>query len=613
LVRRPLYPAIALAILSLGLAASIAAFTYVRSFSQSFPGSDPSGLVQLFGTEEDEPFVDVSFLDYLDYAESSRSFESLAAVQPYYAAIVRHEEMTEVAFLEAVTGDYFRVLRAEPFIGRLLTPDDDRLESDQAAVISYEWWQSRYRGDRSVLGQTLFLNYRPFTIVGVMSPEFVGSASDNRPHTWIPIAHFRDRYVGWDRAALNRDVPLVRVYGRLGNGVGVAQATKDVENIARNLDDAYPRLENPRAVRLQDATWIHPSTKMDEASTNRIMVMAAAGFLLLVCANVANLLLSVFSVRKREFALRAALGASPARIFRGIVAQNLLLSGTAGLIALGLAVPLSGFFSKLGIPLLQGRTFAAADTMGGLQVTILNKPAASRLFPNEDPVGRRVAFERANGSTTLLDVVGVVGDVKVGDFLAPPEPAFYTPYAQQAYPTGSALLVTTRVAPDEAVPLLQRWLRKYEPHLAIINSITYRDVVRGALYQQRMNAELFTALAVMGLILACAGIFSVVSLSVARRTREIGVRKAIGSTAGAINALVVRQTMGPVLVGGVVGLVGAGAGAKLLASLLYGVEASDPVVLVGGIGILLLAALLAAYGPAFRASRVDPVSALRAD
>jgi len=605
--------------------------------------------------------------------------------------------------------------------------------------------------------------------------------------------------------ALNRDAPLVRVYGRLAGATGVDEATTELTGIARNLDQTYPRLEEPRALRLQPATWIDPRTRIDESSTNRILVMAAGGFLLLVCANVANLLLAVFSRRRREFALQAALGASPARIVREILGQNVLLSGTAGLIALALAVPLSGrlgsyfarpsvwgdnvsrelsmdgrvvafalgvavltgvvaaglpafdvlrrgvaevlksdlsggdrrgrmlgvripnvrevlmsaqvalsvvllvvsglvlktlsvaadvdpgfdyarligshvstsstgvqpegreqffrdleeriaeeawvstatvsgnaplsghgsvqlqpegrdddvttlvervhvgFFSKLSIPVLEGRPFTASDTMGGVQVAVLNRPAASRLFPNQNPVGRRVSFGGVDGSSTVYDVVGMVGDVKVRDFLAPAEPALYLPYAQQAYPTGSALLLTTRIPPEQAVPLLQQWLRDFEPHLAIINSITYRDVVRGALYTQRMNAELFTALAVMGLLLACAGIFSVVSLSVARRRREIGIRKAIGSTTGAINVLVVRQTMIPVVVGAVVGLLVASAGASLLTSLLYGVEASDPVVLTGGLGVLLLTAALAAFGPAFRASRVDAVSTLRAE
>ena len=128
-----------------------------------------------------------------------------------------------------------------------------------------------------------------------------------------------------------------------------------------------------------------------------------------------------------------------------------------------------------------------------------------------------------------------------------------------------------------------------------------------------MNAELFTALAALGLVLACAGIFSVVSLSVARRRREIGIRKAIGSTAGEINSLIVRQTMTPVVAGGVLGTVLAVAGSRLLSSLLYGVEPSDPTVLIGGFGILLVAAGLASFGPAFRASKADPVLALRSE
>lgn len=803
--RRPLYPMIALVILSLGLSAAISAFTYINSFSQPFPGADSDRLVRVFGSEEGEPFVDISFLDYLDYAEAVEGFESLAAVQPYYAASVRHEEMTEVAFVEAVTGTYFEVLGNQPEIGRFLTPDDDRLEVEQAAVISYEWWQSRYDGDPGVLGQTLFLNYRPSTIVGVAARDFVGSSSDFRPHVWIPIAHFRDRYVSWDRMALDRDVPLVRVFGRLAGGDAGDRAGEGLTAAARNLDQAYPRAESPRDVHLQAATWIDPRTRIAEASTNRIMVFAAGGFLLLVCANVANLLLALFSTRKREFALHAALGATPSRILRGIVGQNVALSLTAGLVALGLAVPLSarlgsyfarpsvwgenvprelsldsrvvlfaigvavltgvlaailpaldalrrdvsqvlksdladrayrgrvfgvgmptnrellmaaqvalamvlivvsglvlktlsaaseidpgfeytqligshvstsstgvqpegreqfflelerriseepwvrsatvsgnaplsghgsvrlrveggvedvvtvvdqvhrGFFQKLDIRLVGGRTFSEADSSGGARVAILNGPAASRLFPGESVLGRRVSIQGADGGETSFEVVGTVGDVKVRDFIAPPEPAIYLPYAQQSYPTGSALLVNVSVPPELAVPLLHRWLREFEPHLAIVNAITYKDVVSGALYTQRRNAELFTALAVLGLVLAFAGIFSVVSLSVARRRREIGVRKAVGATAGTINLLIVRQTMVPVLLGGAVGLGLSSVGGKLLASLLYGVEPTDPAVFAGGLGVLLLGALLAAYGPAFRASRIDAVEALRAE
>jgi len=319
MVRRPLYRVVAVIILALGLGATISVFTYLNGFHQTFPGADPNGLVQLFGATDQAPYQNISYLDFLDYAESTRSFASVAAVQSYF----------------------FQVLGVEAEAGRMLTADDDRPDAEPAAVISYAWWQSQFNGDRSLLGSTLFLNYRPHTIVGVASPEFVGSASDDRPHVWIPVASFRDRYVSWDRQALNRDIPLVRVFARLRDGVSEAQAEEDLKRVARNLDEAYPPPDAPRRAHLQPATWIDPRARLAENSTNRIILLAAGGFLILVCANVANLLLSVFSARKKEVALQAALGASRGRLGRGVLIENVLLALLAGGLAVGLAVPAS--------------------------------------------------------------------------------------------------------------------------------------------------------------------------------------------------------------------------------------------------------------------------------
>jgi len=272
-----------------------------------------------------------------------------------------------------------------------------------------------------------------------------------------------------------------------------------------------------------------------------------------------------------------------------------------------------GFFEKLGITLLEGRTFAAFDTAGGTRVAVLNRPAAARFFPGGRTTGGTIWLGNGGGEDQEYEVVGVVGDVKVRDFLAPAEPTVYLPFAQQSYGSGAALLVTTTGSPESSVPLLHRWLRAYEPHLAIVNAITYKDVVHGALYTQRMNAEMFSALAVLGLILAGVGIFSVVSLSVSRRTREMGVRKAIGATGGDINRLVVRQALGPVLLGLLAGLAVALGTSRLVESLLFGVEPSDPIGLMGGSLVLLLTAALAAYLPARRAGRVDAARALKGD
>jgi predicted permease len=804
-VRRPLYRLVAVSIMALGLATAISVFTYVNAFHQPFPGADSHGLVQLFDSDADNPFLDISFLDYQDLATDARGFQGLAAVQSYYAASVRHEEMTEVAFVEAVTGGYFDVLGVEMAQGRPLAALDDRLESEPAAVISYEWWQRRWSGDPGALGSTVYLNYRPFTIVGVASPAFVGSTSDSRPHVWIPIAHFRDRYTGWDRLAQNRDLPLVRVYGRLEAGETRDQAQAEIHRLAEGLDQAYPREAGPRHLHLEPATWIDPRARVAEGSRNRTIVFGAAGFLFLVCANVANLLLSVFSGRRREVALQAAIGASPGRLLRGLLAENLVLALLAGGLALALAAPVSarmgsyfarpsvwganvprefsldlrvfgfallasivtgllagsvpaframrrnlveslkfdsgervsrhrflglpvpgvrdlllsvqvalsvallvvsglvlktlrnvesqdpgfeyqqligshistsstgvqveererffrdleqritqepwvvsatfsdnaplsghstvnaratdqdeptssvvskvheGFFEKLGIQVLEGRPFAPYDTAGGRAVVVLNRPAASRYFPGTAAVGNTLWLMGTDGNEEAYEVVGVVGDVKVRDFLAPAEPSLYLPFAQQGYGSGAGLLVRVVGRPEEAVPLLQRWLRAYEPHLAIVNAITYTDVVRGALYTQRMNAEMFSVLAVLGLILAGVGIFSVVSLSVVRRTREMGIRKAMGASRQQINALVVRQALGPVVLGLVAGLTSALGASRLVESLLFGVQPTDPAGIVGGSLVLLVTATFAAYIPARRAGTVDPVRALKAD
>jgi ABC-type antimicrobial peptide transport system permease subunit len=147
--------------------------------------------------------------------------------------------------------------------------------------------------------------------------------------------------------------------------------------------------------------------------------------------------------------------------------------------------------------------------------------------------------------------------------------------------------------------------------LAIVNVLTYNEIVRGFLYTQRMNAELFAALAVLGLALAAVGIFSVMSLAVSRRTREIGIRMAIGAQRANINRMMLGRALIPVLLGLALGLIGSLAATGLVQSLLYGVEPTDPVTLLAGGAVLVIAALSAAYLPARRATMIDPVSALR--
>jgi putative ABC transport system permease protein len=271
-----------------------------------------------------------------------------------------------------------------------------------------------------------------------------------------------------------------------------------------------------------------------------------------------------------------------------------------------------GFFDILGIDAVQGRGFTAGDTVGARDVAIVNETLARQFFAEQQPVGRLVWWPSGDGEAAReFEIVGVVSDTKTRDFIAEPEPTVYFSYPQFAYPTGSALMVTVRGDPGVAVPQLHQWLRNFEPHLAIVNVVTYNDVVRGFLYTQRMNAELFSLLAFVGLGLAAVGIFSVMSLAVSRRTREIGIRMSIGAGRGDIGRLVIGRALVPVTLGVGAGLVVSFGVSGLVRSLLYGVEPTDPLTILAGTAVLVAAALSAAYLPARRATMVDPVKALR--
>ena len=188
-----------------------------------------------------------------------------------------------MAFLDAVAGEYFGVLGAQAHRGRLLGPQDDRPGAEPAAVISWSWWQTVFGGREDILGHTLVLNFRPFTVVGVAAPDFLGSNADARPQLWMPLAHFRTRYTSWDRVAQDRDVPLVTVVGRLKPAATVVSAEEELSRLGANLDEAYPRNEG-RRLTVRPATWIDPFAREAEADTLRIMTFVALGFLLLVCA-----------------------------------------------------------------------------------------------------------------------------------------------------------------------------------------------------------------------------------------------------------------------------------------------------------------------------------------
>jgi predicted permease len=600
----------------------------------------------------------------------------------------------------------------------------------------------------------------------------------------------------------------VRVHARLRQGVSREQATDELARIAAGLDETYPReATDVRRPTLAPATWIDPRARVAESDTVRMMLMAAGVLLLLVCANVGNLLLAVATGRRREMALRAALGASRGRLLRRVIAESMLLAGAAGAIAVVLAGPaamrlgsyfarpsvwgenvarqmtvdgrvlgfallaalmtsilagllpalaagrhnlvgilksgaedgdghpsrlwgwrlpgvrdllvsaqvglsvvllvvagltlrtmsnvgaldsgfahetmlasyvstsstgvtveerdlwfrnlaerlteepwvrsasistqaplsphgtaafrlegvdeeadlvlsavIPGFFETLSMDVLRGRDFTLSDSLGAPDVAMVNQVLVERYFPDADALGRTLwGPEGRDGTRRSYEIVGVVSNARVRDYLADAEPVVYLANPQQGYASGSALTVATTIDPAAAVPQLYQWLRDFESHVAIVNVLPYNDVVRGFTYAQRMNAQMFSALALLGLVLAVVGIFSVMSLAVSQRTREIGVRMAIGAHRVDIGRMVVRRAIGSVSVGLVAGIVASLMLAGLLRNLLYGVGPTDPFnILTAGV-VFVVVAVAAAVLPAHRAASVDPMRSLRAE
>jgi putative ABC transport system permease protein len=268
------------------------------------------------------------------------------------------------------------------------------------------------------------------------------------------------------------------------------------------------------------------------------------------------------------------------------------------------------YFQTLGIPLIRGRFFDERDVSTSPGVVIMNKSLAERLLPGQDPVGRRIRF-RSVGSQPI-EIVGVAGDVKVTGLDDAIKPVLYFPLTQGQSLTAS-LVVRTTGDPADLIGAVRNTSRALEPELGIFNVRTIDEMIADspAAFFRRLPAWLIGIFAVVALLLASIGISGVISYSVSQQTREIGVRLALGARPKEILGMVVRKGMTLAVSGAGIGLLGAFALTRFMEGLLFGVSATDPIVFIAIAILLVLVALLACYIPALRASRVDPMIALR--
>jgi predicted permease len=274
-----------------------------------------------------------------------------------------------------------------------------------------------------------------------------------------------------------------------------------------------------------------------------------------------------------------------------------------------------GYFETMGIPLRRGRRIEARDGATAAQVVVLSEAAVRQYFQDEDPLGRvlKIGLRRGPGKPGAGgEVVGIVGDVKEHGLQARQPPAVYIPYEQ--YPTPSLdVVVHTSLDPGSLAAPVEACVRELDPQLPLTRVATLDEVVARSLAEPRFYAILLGAFAATALFLAALGIFGALSYAVSQRSREIGIRVALGAQPAEVLGMVLRHALTLAALGMGIGLAGALALSRAISGMLFGLSPSDPATLGGVAALLAAVALLASYIPARRATRVDPVEALRAE
>ena len=794
--KRPGFTAIAIVTLALGIGANTAIFSLVNTvLLRPLPVPHPEELTEVYGTfHNGADYTIQSYLNYKDYRDRNDVFSGLIAYR-FAPMSISHESRNERIWGYLVSGNYFDVLGVQPFLGRYFTPEEDRTPGAYPlAVISYGCWQKRFASDRGIVGRALSLNGRTFTVIGVAPQGFNGTEVAYGPEIFVPMAMAHEVEPGSNWLE-SRDSDNLFVVGRLKPGVTTAQAEKALAAITFQLAKEYPHENEGRGVRLLTPGLFIPDIRNSVISFSSVLMGVVGLVLLLACVNLANLLLARATERRKELAIRLAMGASRARIVRQLVTESVLLSlagGFGGLllaawinklvtsiklptdialifdlrldwrvlsfalvvslatgvifsllpalqssnpelvpalkddsslsgfrrsrlrnslvvvqvavslvllvcaglvvrslqvaqktrpgftpenavalsfdlglqgyaeekgrafqrqliertqtipgvrsVALTSTVPLTldysytsiyvegqaitstselpvavpnvispNYFHTMEIP-LRGRDFTERDDKEESRVAIINETFARRFFPGREAIGRRFNF--SGPDKPYWEVIGVAADGKYNSLGEDPKAAFYRPLLRD-YSTNATLVARTTGDSNSALAALRGELLRMDSALPLYNVQTLSEHMNVPLFPFRMAAAVLGSFGVLAIVLAAIGIYGVMSYVVASRTREIGVRIAVGAAKRDVLILIIKQGMTLAIIGLGSGLLIAFGVAQLIAKLLFGVSPVDLVTFVGVTLLLGLVAVLACYIPARRAMKVDPLVALR--
>jgi putative ABC transport system permease protein len=801
--KRPAFTAIAALTLALGIGgtASIASLVHAL-FQGSLPFPDADRLVHVYQTQlGSDEYTQLSYVDYRYYREHARSFVSLAA---HYSAPLHFVNGNESAaiFGSVASPNYFETLGLRPLRGRFFSRDEDLVPGrDPVVVLGYQFWRSRFGGDPSVLGRVIRLNGVPFTVVGIAPPGLVGVAFGKvQVSLWIPASMFGVGYKYCDGLAPGCNV--VNLIGRLAPGVAVPNAQAELVALARQLEAASPETHKGLGVVVMPARGADPNRQAENTRIITLLGGAVSLVLLIVCANLAGLLLARNLARARETALRLSLGASRSRVVRELLTESLLLALLGGTLGIGVAalgnrlilsfyqfsysgmpvffelglnpavlavtvgitlatvlafgllpalrasrtdllttmkdegqgqspsarrsrlrdalvvlqfalslvlvvdasllirslrhitqgeqfnparvltvrmrptfvgydsararafqvevharleatpgivaaspaarpaiwvsvtarvwlpneVPADPqrakriainrvgprFFEILGVRPIAGREFDGRDRAGAPAVAIVNQTMAERFWPGRKAIGQRVVID-----SIASEVVGVVPDMQYRFAGESAEPFVYQSYwqAKAGDPLSTESVTHILVAGDPRgmLPEIRRVIASVDPDVPVSEDRALVDRLMLEYQPVRFAGTLLGWFGALAIALSAFGLFGVLAFRVAERTREIGVRMALGAGPGEVARLVLRRGIMLALAGLAVGVVAALASVRLLRGLLYGVGLGDPLAFAAAAGLLVVVAAAASYLPARRATRLDPLLALRHD
>jgi len=822
LLAKPGFTAVAVLTLALGIGANTAIFSLVNAtLLQRLPVTKPEELVYAFSGAPNFPYNVFSYPDYAELRDQSQVFDGLIAWGGIAASLNSNEQEggADLVTGAIVTGNYFEVLGVRAAMGRVITREDDKtVGAHPVVVLSHSLWQRRFGSSPNIIGQELLLNGQKFTVIGVMPAEFNGAQIGVTRDIYVPMmmqSVMRPPRAGYS-GEMNPDLLKVRnnrwLYslGRLKSGVTRQQAQAAVAAIAKQQEQAYPNTNTGRIFTLTAVNDGAPGQRDQMVSVATLLLSVVGAVLLIACANVANLLLARASGRRKEIAVRLAIGAGRGRLIRQLLTESVLLSvlgGVAGLVlawwtidalkaappppgalpitpdfamdwrvlwfTLGLSlltgvvfglapalrasrfdlvpalkdesftvdgrtrrfslrnilvvaqvtlslvlliaaglflrslrqaqaippgfdaekvltaqlninllrytraqgrefyrqviervealpgvesasvarvVALSGggsvrgltlegqtgpgnqfrsegggvaasgsdsvnsnvvglkYFQTMGIALLRGRDFNPQDAEDHPRVVVVNEAFVRRHYAGQDVLGKRLSFGGAQGP--WQEIVGLVRDSKYSTLGEEPTPCVYLPLAQN-HETGVTLHVRAAASPASLVTAVHQAVQSLDKNIPITNVTPMTALIDTSLYAARMGAMLLGVFGALALLLAGVGLYGVMSFSVSRRTRELGIRMALGARRGDVLSLVLKEGMTMVGIGVALGLGTAAALTRLLASFLYGISTTDAVTFASIPVLLAAVALLACYIPARRATKVDPMVALR--